>query len=273
MTSNRPRAWVRTSTPSGNAPSVRSNPGGAARSATTASGLMPNFLGRGVLWSTPPCAGHPSASPRPSQLVATRIADSCYVASPDAVTRERGDERGEHEHADHTDDASAHHRDRRARTPTRPARPRGRRAAGRRRRRVMWIPDSRPRSASGTVAWRMVDRNTAETTSAPPATAEEHQRDRDPVPDEPESGDRHPPHDDRHHDGAALAHDAMHPAARERGHDRARRHRREQDSGQLGSGVELGPGEHREQHPRHPEHHRDEIDDERRPAAPSDRWR
>src|SRR5947199_328324 len=36
---------------------------------------------------------------------------------------------------------------------------------------AMWMADNRPRSASGTVTWRMVLRNTAETMSAAPAKA------------------------------------------------------------------------------------------------------
>ncbi len=36
---------------------------------------------------------------------------------------------------------------------------------------MMWIADMRPRSASGTASWRIVERNTALSTSAAPATA------------------------------------------------------------------------------------------------------
>ncbi len=49
---------------------------------------------------------------------------------------------------------------------------------------VMWIPEMRPRRSSGTVAWRIVDRNTAEITSAPPATARHAKGEEEPVADE-----------------------------------------------------------------------------------------
>jgi hypothetical protein len=63
-------------------------------------------------------------------------------------------------------------------------------------------------------------------------------------------------------DGSAVALDARRPPARDRRDERTERHRREQQAVEHGAASEpLGQG--REQRPRHPEHHRQQVDPER----------
>ena len=191
-----------------------------------------------VFPSTPPCGAHPSASGAARQT----CGEQRRVAAP--VARELGHEQGEQ------------HRPRRrtARPPettetvglnaaaTNPASTspiRGPPATT-----VMWMPDSRPRRSSGTVSCRIVERNTAETTSAPPATARHKHATTIRSPASPNAAIAQPQTVDRDDDGETLAVDAVHPAGRERADERADRHRGEQEPDHLGArrGTGSRPG-------------------------------
>src|SRR6266508_2530226 len=114
----------------------------------------------------------------------------------------------------------------------------------------MWIPESRPRSESGTESWRIVLRKTAEITSAAPAKARNASASHRWSPTRPK---------------AAIP---AHPARRERAPERAHGGRGEQQPGHLRAGVELRCREEREQRSGHAEDHCHEVDEKRRLEHP-----
>ena len=122
------------------------------------------------------------------------------------------------------------------------------------------IPPSRPRISSGVTVSTIVERNTALTWSAAPATASSTQRD----PErrrEAERGDGDSPARRGEDDGESLAAHAHHPAGDERRGERADRRRREEIADRCGV-LEDVLRERREQRGRHAEDHRDRVDEE-----------
>ena len=165
----------------------------------------------------------------------------------------------------HSEPARDHRRPS-ARRPPRRARPRGRRAAARRSRPGCGCRDSRPRRCSGTVTCRIVLRKTAEITSAAPAIARNRTA--------RATGGRPPARTRRSpapHTTTAqitaepLVPDAADPAAR-RAPRRTRRRRAPRTAARRPPRPRWNcvTREHREQRPGHPEHHRDDVDHERR---------
>src|SRR6266540_271952 len=108
---------------------------------------------------------------------------------------------------------------------------------------AMWIAASRPRSPSGTVSCRIALRNTAEMTSAAPATASRTSA----------SGNQH---------GTTLPANAADPAGRERPQQRTSPWRGVQQPDRARAAVEHPGPQRREQRPRHAEDHRVQVDEE-----------
>ena len=146
---------------------------------------------------------------------------------------------------------------------------RGRRDAVRRRRPRCSTSASRPRSPSGTMSCCTVLRNTAEMTSAPPAIARKTSASPRLPPTSPNAAIAAPHTDDRDRGSRVRGGGPDRPSPSVSAPTSApNAGAREQPTEHRGAVVEPLDGEHREQHAGHPEHHRDDVDGERRLQDP-----
>ena len=120
----------------------------------------------------------------------------------------------------------------------------------------------RPLSASGANRWSIVPRNTAEMTSAAPASASSGSDAAKPG-RETESRDRPSPDRDGHEDRTALTRDAAHPAGEDRTDQGARSRSCVQEADGGRPPVQPDEPDRREKGAGHPEDHGVEICDER----------
>ncbi len=125
------------------------------------------------------------------------------------------------------------------------------------------MPPSRPRSASGMLTWRIVERKIALTTSAAPGQREEHEGPTEVRADQPERRDRRPPSRHRPDHGLSLPADPRDRSGHEQLRQGADGRRREEQTDDRRAPMELLDGEDREQRRGHAEDHRDQIDHER----------